>query len=113
MTKADLAALRLSLARCRADPAGTMQIADKLREEPWQAVAKLCAYSCQCRSLQLKPWEHPPCWIVDAYNPDAGRSPDQADIDGRYEAAKLLRRMLAAGISRWHPDLLGALGSVI
>jgi hypothetical protein len=34
-----------------------------------------------------------------------GPDPD----DGRPEAAKLLREMLALGISRWHPDPLAAI----
>jgi hypothetical protein len=44
----------------------------------------------------LKPWQEPPCCVVDPNEPRVGEE----------EAAKLLRRMLKAGISRWHPDPL-------
>jgi hypothetical protein len=43
--------------------------------------------------------------IDDPDNPGEGRS----EQEGRAEAAKLLKRMLAAGVSKWHPDPLGAL----
>ena len=88
------------------------QIKEKLREESWEEVAIFCAECCQERSLHLKPWQIPPCTIENPDDPNAGalRSdyPGLAS-DGRREAAALLKRMLAAGISRFHPDPLAAL----
>ena len=54
-------------------------------------------------ALSLKPWQSPPIHIEeDANEPDnAEREPDTA-------ARKLLRRMLAAGVSRYDPDPLKA-----
>ncbi len=59
------------------------------------------AYSAQIHSLSLRPWEEPPC-VQDPHVPLRG-SPAEL------KAMRLLRQMLAAGISRWHPDPLKAL----
>jgi hypothetical protein len=52
----------------------------------------------------LKPWQPPPC-RVRAGDLEAPPS----DVFGCREAAELLQRMLALGISRWHPDPLKAI----
>ena len=49
-------------------------------------------------TLRLRPWEHPPAWIDD---------PD--DYPESPEAAQLLKRMLAAGVSRYDPDPMATL----
>jgi hypothetical protein len=81
------------------------QIDDKLRTEPWLRVAKFAAQRCQEIALHLQPWE---CW------PPCVVSIDEVDTPG-YEhrgvsqSAALLRRMLAAGLSRYEPDPINAL----
>ena len=62
-----------------------------MRERGWEAASKVCAYDCQARAMRLRWWEQPPC---------------VASTRGKDRAAKLLRRMLRRGISRWHqhPD---------
>jgi PAS domain-containing protein len=55
--------------------------------------AAFAAYSCQCDALELKPWESPPCWADEDDRHPADRKPQA-----------LLKRMLANGISRFHPD---------
>ena len=95
----DRAALRLAMARCaeqgefRAE-----QLRDKLKTEPWEEVAKFAAFVAQSVALKLKPWECPPC----------------ATCDGEDNAphGRLLARMLALGISPWHPDPLAAIAEV-
>jgi hypothetical protein len=69
----------------------------------FEEVGRFAAYHCQCRILRLKPWETAPC--------DAGPHlhPDATDTHGYGAAAELLERMLAAGLSRWEPDPIGAL----
>jgi hypothetical protein len=62
-------------------------------------VAEFAAFFCQCRPLNLKPWQVPPCIVED---PDVPRV-------GEEEAAKLLRRMLRAKMSRWSPDHIAEL----
>jgi hypothetical protein len=102
MTKADQldrTALDLALQQCRAtSSARDQQITAMLTDRPWQEVAKFAAYNCQMDSLKLKPWEAPPCWV---------------DVDDREhkQAAKLLREMLALGVSRYHPDPLEGIGA--
>ena len=56
------------------------------------------AYRAQRKNLGLKPWQEPPC-VADPDDPDERDKAAQA----------LLRRMLAAGISRWEHDPLRAL----
>jgi hypothetical protein len=58
------------------------------------------AYRAQIRALALKPWQSPPC----CFDPeDEGRTRDERVMIG------LLRRMLAAGVSKWSHDPLGDL----
>jgi hypothetical protein len=79
-------------------------IESMLKADPWLAVGKFASYACQTESLRLEPWEVAPVEINDPNNPDAGLRDAQRLIDGRYEAAKLLREMISLGISKWHPD---------
>jgi hypothetical protein len=62
------------------------------------ALERARAEDCQIHALHLKPWEEPPC----AADEDG---PDERDK----EAQRLLRQMLAFGVSRWHPDPLAAI----
>jgi hypothetical protein len=56
------------------------------------------AYGAQIDALHLEPWQDPPCVI------------DLDDVDENNEqGAALLRRMLAAGVSRYDPDPMRAL----
>jgi hypothetical protein len=79
-------------------------------EAEWWDVATFAAYSCQMDALRLKPWQKPPCWIDDVEGTLAGGNKD--DIHGCYAAAVLLKRLLAAGLSMYEPDPLGALKAV-
>ena len=106
MNKTDLAALSLAIETQRKrEPAHRTQIDNMLRREPWESVGRFAAYSCQCDSLNLAPWETPPIWIDDigaALN---------APEDGKCirSAALLLQRMLALRISQYHPSPLAAI----
>jgi hypothetical protein len=98
LTQNDIAALELALKLMREESEGrAQQLALKLAEDGWWSTARFAAYSCQVDSLHLKPWEHPPCWVDD---------PD--DYPDR-EAVRLLKRMEAAGISKYDPDPMAAL----
>ena len=71
----------------------------------WQDTAKFCAYLCQSRNLRLEIQEFPPRWLLDA-----------DDVEGpafkrKPQAAKLLRRLLAAGLSQYEPDPIRALAA--
>ena len=104
--KTDLAALSLAIETQRKrGPAHRTQIDNMLRSEPWESVGRFAAYSCQCNSLDLAPWETPPIWIDDI------GAALTAPEDGKRirSAAKLLRRMQALGISRYHPNPVQAI----
>jgi hypothetical protein len=88
MTPIDREALERAVQLC------ARQIDAKLRDEPWEDVARFCAFSAQIESLHLQPWEST---VVYADSP---------------EAHALLRRLKAAGLSKFEPDPLRALQRV-
>jgi hypothetical protein len=100
MDKRDRIALTRALAICRDEDEGRAeQIDAKLEDEPWAEVAMFATFCCQTRSLALQPWDLPPCCA------DEDGDSDGVDCD----AIKLLRTMLAAGVSRFDPDSMTAL----
>src|SRR6516165_8789837 len=88
------------------DPGSRQQIESMLAIDPWFEVAQFASYSCQCDALHLKPWQSPPCWIDDV---EGTLAAGDDDVGGDFAAAKLLKRMLALGISEYEPNPLGAL----
>jgi len=94
----DRDALERAMQIAQRDPLRAQQLQSKLKDEAWVAVAEFAAYSCQIEALNLKPWETPPCHA------------DEDDPDERNKNAQhFLRKMLAAGVSRYDPDPLKAL----
>jgi hypothetical protein len=73
----------------------------------WHAVAEFASCSAQREALRLKPWQLAPCEV------DIGDADEPGyQHRGTAQAAELLRQLLAAGLSRWEPDPLGALDKV-
>jgi hypothetical protein len=70
----------------------------RLLEQDWTEVAEFASTVCQRAALHLKPWQSPPCDCDE-------NDPAERDKNGQ----ALLRRMLAAGISRYEPNPLEAL----
>ena len=102
----DRQALTLAIETARKQSAADQQqIDDKLTREPWFAAAVFAAHECQERALRLKPWQ---CWPPCAVGVDDVDTPG-FEHRGVRSSAALLRRMLALGISRWHPDPLAAI----
>jgi hypothetical protein len=96
MTPRDRDALQLAIDRIRAAGGNrAQQVAEMLAERPWKEVAEFASYYEQMRTLRLRPWEWPPCWVT-------------VDDDEHPEASKLLREMRAAGVSKYHPDPVAA-----
>jgi hypothetical protein len=77
------------------------QIVGMVRERGWQAAAEFAAYHCQHASLKVRPWGLVPMQIADI---DAALA-TAPDARGTAAAARLLQLMLAAGLSRFDPDL--------
>jgi hypothetical protein len=106
LTDTDRQALTLAIEMARKHSrADRLQIDDKLTREPWFAVARFAAHGCQEHALRLKPWQ---CWPPCAVEPDDVDAPG-FEHRGIRSSAALLQRMLALGISRWHPDPLAAI----
>lgn len=109
MNTVDQAALELAMRIARRDPATRVQLDDKLKDEDWHSVAEFAAYHCQYEALNLKPWESPPCWTDE----DENCSDPTYDFKKLNQAQVVLRRILKAGISRYHPDPLAALEHLV
>jgi hypothetical protein len=81
------------------------QIEEMLSERGFAEAGPFAAYSLQCSRLALKPWMAPPC--------HAHEEVELTDCDDSYgnrrAEVELLRRLLAAGLSRWEPDPVAAL----
>lgn len=103
LSKVDREALERAVALMKAndDPQRRAQIESMLRDDDWFTAAHFAAYYRQREVLQLKPWQSPPCY--------GDTSPGH---DGHADAAKLLRKLLDAGLSRYEPDPVAALAKV-
>jgi hypothetical protein len=89
MRKVDREALRRAMGMVEADPVRQAVAQMKLRDETWEEVALSAAYSCQCDSLHLKPWQPPPMWV------DEDRPRDDHPSAGKVAAWELRRRLIA------------------
>src|SRR5262245_20544048 len=108
MDKNDLEALELAITQSLADPESAAQVQAKLQDEDRIRVGEQCSYFRQMDSLQLLPWQFPPCWIDD--DPEKMVSSAENFQYGEREAAILLLRMREFGVSKWHPDPYEAVG---
>src|SRR5262249_14266212 len=96
----DRDALERSMAIAQRNLDRAEQLQSMLRDQDWIEVAEFASHCCQFRALCLKPWQSPPSSV------------DENDLDEEDKAARdLLRKMLAAGVSRYDPDPLKALKS--
>jgi hypothetical protein len=102
MTRRDRAAMKTAIEQMRAESSAARQhVEHVLRTEGFASAAHTAAYHCQFRALRLKVFQAPPIHTNDA------------EINGRYggrpQEVELLQRMLALGISRYHPAPLEAI----
>jgi hypothetical protein len=81
----------------------------RLDPEDWYEAAHSAAYACQCAALRPKPWQPVPASEYVSVTDDDGEC---GPVMGRAAAAELLRRLLAAGLSRYEPDPVNALARV-
>jgi hypothetical protein len=97
----------LELERARS-PADRQRVDDLLKERSWFSVADAAVYSFQRELIRPRLWQPIPAYIEPA-DVDAiiARGPD--GLSGEYQAARLLRKMLKAGLSRYEPEPLKAL----
>jgi hypothetical protein len=104
MTRADREAMAAAIELLRADPELRTQLEAMLQTQPWEQVGLFAVGLSQVRSLRLRPWEAPPCDTANVKQP--------SDCYGaRPNEVALLRKLLALGISRYHPDPMQALAA--
>jgi hypothetical protein len=109
LSDVDREALERALELARAEsPTQCKQIDGMLAKDGWDRTAEFAAYCCQDGRLKLRPWETPPCWIRG--DPEAYLVGTGHDYRGLRQAALLLKRLLAAGLSKYEPDPETALG---
>src|SRR5690348_14246500 len=107
LSKADLNAMARAIDQVRQRGGEhKRQIEQKLREDPWEQVGSFASYSCQDRALKLRPWMTPPCWLRTDDDVEAALATPPPDLKGERAAAKLVHRLLAAGLSRYEPSPL-------
>jgi hypothetical protein len=100
LSRADREAMARAIeCRSREGGAAAAQIEEMLASEPWEEVGEFAAYACQVASLRLRPWQVPPCAVRVG---DVDAPGDEHRAIGA--AAKLLRALLALGLSRFEPD---------
>jgi len=73
---------------------------ERLRRGDWLRAAEGAVYHLQMKNLKLKPWQIPPAWAYLAH----ADLPDNPHGNGEEKAARLAKRLLAAGLSIYEPD---------
>ena len=101
---------RNALERCipiarRIEPIIRRAIDDLLARDGWEEAANYACHYCQVTSLGLMPFETPPA----SMNLEAGLRVPFNSKNREREGAELLKRMLAANLSRYEPHPVQAL----
>jgi hypothetical protein len=103
LSRVDREALERALAMaCSESPEERARFEEMLRKEDWREVCETAAYAMQCRMLKLKCWQAPPCHVHDDVVDDCTYGHKRAEVG-------LRRRLLAAKLSLFEPDPIGAL----
>jgi hypothetical protein len=111
LTPIDREALERAMELARREPGRREQLDSKLAGgEPWEDVAMFASGCLQGRTLQLKPWEILVCDIEEDDIPDLMHS-RVPDMEGRRKAARLLRRLLQLGLSKYEPTPVEAIAA--
>jgi len=100
-------ALKIVLGRPeREDPGRREQVERLLREQGWFTAANFAVYCCQMELVRPRLWQPTPADITDI---EGTLAKGDDGLGGSYRAALLLKRMLAAGLSRYEPRPVEAL----
>src|ERR1700716_1988430 len=75
----------------------------------WFVTAKLASSSCQIASLQLRPWDWPPCWLETDADIAAALKLRANDHTQQRRAGKIVQRLLALWVRRYEPKPLEAI----
>jgi hypothetical protein len=108
LSPVDREALERAIEIARSDPEERETIDRLMKEQGWYVAAHQAVYHCQRELIRPRLWQPMP-YDIDPAQVEAiiARGPD--GLAGEYQAARLLRRMLRAGLSRYEPDPIRAL----
>jgi hypothetical protein len=112
LSRVDKAALEraIELRRDSGERGRAEQIDELIAEEGWFSTAEFAACGCQRKNLQIRMWQPCPAEIpIDEIASIIAKGPDGKS--GYFAAAKILRRMLLLGISRYEPDPMQAIAT--
>jgi hypothetical protein len=102
-------ALKIILGRPEREDRGRReQVERMLEEDGWFRAADFCVYCCQMELVRPRLWQPIPSDITDI---EGTLAKGDDGLGGSYRAALLLKRMLAAGLSRYEPDPIRALAA--
>jgi hypothetical protein len=82
------------------------QLDAMLKDDGLTYAGSLAASYCQSRALGLKPWEAVPCELDDE------KPIGDPQRRGLFKAWEVRRHLLAAGLSAFEPDPIGALAAI-
>ncbi len=81
---------------------------EMVKQSGWLAAAEQASFSAQHKSLGLRPWQDAPVYADLA---DLDRS-EPGHRSKKWEAARLLQKLLDAGLSRYEPSPAEALAKL-
>jgi hypothetical protein len=110
INEADRNALTRAFETARRDPAERRRVDGWLAAgRSWEDVAGSAACHCQHTALGLKPWQLPPVSPTIANHLDNALLVRYGDPSGAREAAEIIKKLLALGLSKFEPDPLAAI----
>jgi hypothetical protein len=101
----------IAITRRSSEPGRKEQLDRLLAEEGFDAAADLAVYHCQRELIRPRLWQPTPA-DIDPDQVDAIIARGDDGKNGENQAARLLRRMLKAGLSRFEPQPIEALAAV-
>ena len=100
----------MRLAKDGNDKELAQQIRELETEQGWWEGAIQAVYSLQCDHLALDSEEPPCCIRADEIDAIISRGPSAENRS--YDSARLLKKMLAAGVSKFDPQPIDSLAAV-
>jgi hypothetical protein len=111
LSEVDREAIERAIAIMRNSSAERAEQIDRLlQEDDWQGAADLAVYHCQRELIRPRLWQPIPA-DIDPDQIEAIIAKGDDGKAGRFLAAKLLRKMLRAGLSRFEPQPIEALAA--
>jgi len=110
LSPVDREALERALKIARGDPEERAVIDRVMERDGWFAAAVQAVYHCQRPLIAPRLWQPMPHDVEPAEIETILARGDDG-VNGEFAAAKLLKKMLSAGLSRYEPDPIRALAA--